>query len=75
MYMFRNLVPDWDQYDAMPHLVNQSKWQRGALARGGVHSLHMPEGEPMMETSPGRYIPAAQDPTDRRTWRTQVIFT
>lgn len=47
------------------------------IARGGAPGLHLPyrSGEPLMRIGHGGVIPAAQDPTDSRTWRVPVVFT
>jgi hypothetical protein len=60
----------------IPHLVNQGEWARGLILRAGAQGVHLPNAtEPMMNTGRGRYIPAAQDPTDPNTWRVPVVFT
>lgn len=46
------------------------------FAYGGFQPLFLGGPDrPMMLTKNGGYIPAAQDPTDPRTWMTPVRFT
>jgi hypothetical protein len=72
MPLRRRLAPD----RSIPHLHNQGPLDRAQIARAGALGLHLPGGHrALMETSPGRYIPAAQDPTDPRTWQVPVVFT
>jgi len=60
----------------VPHLLNQGEWSRALLIRAGHQGVHLAGGQvPMMNTGRGRCIPAAQDPTDPRTWRVPVVFT
>lgn len=63
----------WNEEDALPHLVNESNWQRGRILRAGNAGLCL-KSQPLMKIGNG-YIPAAQDPTDPNTWRVPVIFT
>lgn len=50
---------------------------QGGIVRSGALGLQLPmvTGEPMMRVGHGGVIPAAQDPTDSRTWRVPVVFT
>lgn len=46
------------------------------IIRAGAPGLHLPyRGEPLMKIGHGGVIPAAQDPTDPRTWQVPVVFT
>lgn len=68
--LWRNCAP------SVPHIQNQDQWVRGLLFRASVHSLAFPYSPaPLMRTANGGWIPAAQDPTDPKTWRTPVVFT
>jgi hypothetical protein len=73
--MRRPLVKRWNRQDALPHLVNNQKWQRGEILRGGHQGVCIPDTKPLMKMKHGGYIPAAFDPTDPNTWTGPVIFT
>lgn len=61
----------------VPHAEAQGHgyWDQYPLLRAGAVSLALPGTAPLMTTGNGGAIPAAQDPTDPRTWRTPVVFT
>lgn len=63
--------------DAMPHMVNPDRWNKGTLHTGGVFALNLPDqgNRALMPTGNGGYIPAADDPTDPSTWSVLHVFT
>jgi hypothetical protein len=72
----RQLTRPYGASNTVPHITNQSLWDRLELIRASAIGVHLPRGnEPMMDTGHGRVIPAAQDPTDPATWRVPVVFT
>lgn len=61
---------------SVPHIQDQTQWDRRAIERASGGGMHLPYGyEPLMPVGNGCYIPAAQDPTDPATWRVPVVFT
>lgn len=62
--------------NTVPHITDQRLWSRVPLIRGGSGGLTLPyRGQPLMSVGHGGMIPAAQDPTDPRTWQVPVVFT
>lgn len=73
MFLTRPMARTYHDSDPV-HVMNAQG--KGYVQTGGFQSLRLPfSGEPMMPTGNGGYVPAAQDPTDRSTWRVPVIFT
>ena len=74
--MTRSLHRAYTAYDSVPHILNQSQYQRNNIQVASTLGVHLPYGyEPMMDAGRGTVIPAAQDPTDPSTWRVPVVFT
>jgi hypothetical protein len=75
----RLLYRTWTREDALTHLVNNRKWNKGKLLRSTSPGYIVPSGPhasgPMMRTQNGGYIPAAFDPTDPSTYTDPVYFS
>jgi hypothetical protein len=74
----RPLPKTFYDYEQVPHVMNQGRWNRGALAlRAGTPPLSLPGEHALMPTGNGGYVRAALDPTDPRTWAGYgpVVFT
>lgn len=86
MIMTRSFDHNYTVSDAMPHMVNKNRWNKGKLHRAGQNTLSLNKcgSGPLMairgNTLPDgtvtySYIPVAQDPTDPATWRVPVVWT